>query len=221
LKTAFGEGATGAAELVQQFLYEEGLASSPDLIGLNFNLKNPTTIAELDARAAELVTQVNDGSKYYLKRIISSAVDEGLASDEIALRIQEGQGLDKILRESELTAKVVNRARQEIEGLTAGRIKAIVGNEIAKAEENGRISQWQKQGLQTKRWVHTGSDTPCTICQANIDLGFVPMDHKYTTVFGENDSLAAIGHPHCHCHSEFDEDELIRRAGELNAWNGD
>lgn len=221
LDLAFSEGATVAAEMVQQFLYEEGLVNSPDLIGFNFDLKNPVTINRLNTDAATMVRRVNDGTKFYLKRIITAGVDEGISSQDIAARIQEGQGLDEILRDSELVAKVTNRARQEVEGLSNARIKAIVHNEIAKAEELGRVRQWQKQGLRTKRWRHTGKDQPCQICQANIDLGYVPIDHKYTTVFGKNDSLAAIGHPNCHCHSEFDEKELIRRAGELDVWNGD
>jgi hypothetical protein len=221
LTLAFSEGATVAAEMVQQFLYEEGLVNSPDLIGLNFNLKNPVTIAELDATAAQLLTQVNNGTKYYMKRIISAGVDEGVSSQEIALRIAEGAGLDDILKESELVAKVTNRARQEIEGLSQKRINAIVGNEIAKAETNGRLKQWQEQGLTKKAWKHTGADQPCPVCQANIDLGLVPMDHMYTSVFGEATTPGPTGHPHCHCHAEFDEKELIAKAGELNAWNGD
>jgi hypothetical protein len=221
LDLAFSEGATVAAEMVQQFLYEEGLANSPDLIGFNFDLKNPVTLAELDAKAAQMVRHVNDGTKFYLKRIILSGTDEGLSSQEIGLRIQEGDSLDEILKDSQLVPKVVQRAKQEIEGLSEARIKAIVGNEIAKAETDGRIKQWDKQGLTTKRWVHTGVDTPCSVCQTNIDEGFVPIDHMYTTVFGEADSLGPTGHPHCHCHAEFDEAELIAKAGELGTpWDG-
>ena len=220
LDLAFSEGATVAAEMVQQFLYEEGLVNSPDLIGFNFDLKNPVTLAELDAKAAQMVRHVNDGTKFYLKRIILAGTDEGLASDEIARRIAEGDSLDEILKDSQLIPKVVQRARQEIEGLSEARIRAIVGNEIAKAETDGRIKQWTKQGLTTKRWVHTGVDTPCPVCQANIDEGFVPINHMYTTVFGKADSLGPTGHPHCHCHAEFDEDELIAKAGELNTWSG-
>jgi hypothetical protein len=219
---AFSEGATVAAELVQQFLYEEGLVNSPDLIGLNFDLKNPVTIAELDAKAAELVRHVNKGTKFYLKRIITAGVDEGVSSQEIALRIQEGQGLDQILRESELVAKVTNRARQEIEGLSEKRIMSIVNTEINRAESEGRLAQWTKQNLTTKAWKHTGQDTPCKVCVSNIDQGLVPMDHKFNSVFGEATVQTPPGHPNtCHCHLEFDEAELIKRAGELNAWNGD
>jgi hypothetical protein len=222
LDLAFSEGATVAAEMVQQFLYEEGLVNSPDLIGFNFDLKNPVTINRLNTDAATMVRRVNDGTKFYLKRIITAGVDEGVSSQEIALRIQEGQGLDKILRESELVAKVTNRARQEIEGLSANRIESIVNTEINRAESEGRLEQWTKQNLTTKAWKHTGVDIPCKVCISNIEQGLVPMDHKFNSVFGEASVQTPPGHPNsCHCHLEFDPDELIAKAGELNAWNGD
>lgn len=220
LMLAFSEGATVAAELVQQFLYEEGLVNSPDLIGLNFDLKNPVTIAELDSKAAELVRHVNKGTKFYLKRIITAGVDEGLASDEISRRIAEGQGLDEILRESELVAKVTQRARQEIEGLSAKRIESIVNTEIARAEGEGRLAQWTKQGLTKKQFLHTGTDVPCRFCQAAIDEGLVNIDFGYTNVFGEKVQSSPL-HPKIdHCHVAFSEEELIARAGELDVWSG-
>jgi hypothetical protein len=222
LDLAFSEGATVAAEMVQQFLYEEGLVNSPDLIGFNFDLKNPVTLARLDADAAVMVRRVNDGTKFYLKRIIASGVDEGVSSQEIALRIQEGQSLDTILKESELVAKVTNRARQEIEGLSANRIMSIVNTEINRAESEGRLAQWTKQGLTRKAWTHSGSDVPCKVCTSNIEQGFVPMDHKFNSVFGKETVLTSPGHPGvCHCAIFFDEDELIAKAGELDVWNGD
>jgi len=222
LNLAFSEGATVAAEMVQQFLYEEGLVNSPDLIGFNFNLKNPVTINRLNTDAATMVRRVNDGTKFYLKRIIAAGVDEGVSSQEIAARISEGQGLDEILRESELVAKVTQRARQEIEGLSSKRIESIVNTEINRAESEGRLAQWKKQGLTKKAWKHTGSDVPCKVCMSNIEQGLVPMDHKFNSVFGEATILSSPGHPNtCHCHMEFDEVELIAKAGELDVWNGD
>ncbi len=217
---AFSEGAIVAAEDIQQFLYEEGILNTPDLIGLNFELKNPVTLAELDNRAAEMVRHVNDGTKFFLKRIITAGADEGISSQEIATRIQEGQGLNKILKESELVSKVVNRAREEIEGLSASRIQSIVNTEIARAEESGRHGQWVQMGLTKKSFVHTGTDVPCTFCQAAIDKGEVRIDFGYDNVFGDKVQHPPL-HPSVdHCHIEFSEDELIGKAGELNIWNG-
>jgi hypothetical protein len=221
LDLAFSEGATVAAEMVQQFLYEEGLANSPDLIGFNFELKNPVTINRLNTDAAVMVRRVNDGTKFFLKRIVTAGVDEGVSSQEIALRIQEGQGLDTILKESELVAKVTNRARQEIEGLSAKRIESIVNTEIAKAEGAGRVGQWKQMGLKTKTFNHTGPDVPCKFCQAAIDAGVVDIDFGYSDVFGGK-VLHPPLHPSVdHCHISTVDEELISRAGELDVWNGD
>jgi hypothetical protein len=221
LNLAFSEGATVAAEMVQQFLYEEGLVSSPDLIGFNFNLKNPVTINRLNTDAATMVRRVNDGTKFYLKRIIAAGVDEGVSSQEIAARIAEGQSLDKILKESELVAKVTQRARGEIEQLTPARLESIVNTEISKAEGAGRVEQWKKQGLKNKTFNHTGPDIPCRFCQAAIDEGEVDIDFGYTDVFGSK-VLHPPLHPSVdHCHIQFLPQELIDKAGELNAWNGD
>jgi hypothetical protein len=197
LNLAFSEGATVAAEMVQQFLYEEGLVSSPDLIGFNFNLKNPVTIN----RAA--------------------GVDEGVSSQEIAARIAEGQGLDEILRESELVAKVTQRARGEIEGLSGKRIESIVNTEINRAESEGRLEQWAKQGLTKKQFLHTGSDIPCSFCQAAIDEGIVDIDFGYTNVFGDKVQSSPLHPTVDHCHVAFSEEELISKSGELNVWTGD
>ena len=221
LDLAFSEGATAAAEMVQQFLYEEGLVNSPDLIGFNFDLKNPVTINRLNTDAAVMVRRVNDGTKFFLKRIVTAGVDEGISSQEIALRIQEGQGLDTILKESELVAKITQRARQEIEGLSAKRIESVVNTEISRAEGAGRVGQWKQMGLKNKTFNHTGPDTPCKFCQAAIDKGVVDMDFGYTDVFG-GEVLHPPLHPQVdHCHVQFLPQELIDKAGELDVWSGD
>lgn len=221
LIAAYSVGATIAAEMVQQFLYEEGLVDSPNIIGLNFQLKNPVTIGELNTGAAALVRHVNDGTKYYLKRIITAGVDEGVSSEEIALRIAEGAGVDEILKDSNLVAKVTNRARQEIEGLSDKRIQSIVNTEINRAESEGRLAQWAKQGLTKKQLLHTGQDRPCSFCQAAIDEGIVDIDFGYTNVFGDKVQSCPLHPATDHCHMAFSEEELIAKAGELNVWNGD
>lgn len=221
LQQAFSEGATVAAELVQRLLFENELASSPDLIGLNFDLKNPTTLAKLEQKAAQLVTRINDGSKFFIKRIITSGVEEGLASPLIAQAIADGAGVAEILAQEGFMNGVIEQAKFELGEMTRARTNSIVNTEVAKAETDGRVEQWEQQGLTRKQWIHTGLDDPCRFCQANIDAGFVPMDHLYETVFGPADTLGPPAHPQVdHCHVAFDENELIDRAGELTPWTG-
>ena len=211
--------------MVQELLYTEGLVKDPVIIGLNFNLTNPTTLAQLDANAAQLVSRVNDGTKFYLKRIITSGVEEGLASPSIAQQIRDGASVETVLKEAGYTEGVVRKSMEEIGAMTDARTNSIVNTEIARAETDGRVGQWQEMGLTRKRWVHTGGTgpgDPCPVCVANIDMGFVPIDHMYMSVFGDADTLGPPAHPQVdHCHIEFDENELIGKAGTLDVWTGD
>lgn len=222
LQLAYGEGATDAAEIAQELLYTEGKTDSPNLIGLSFNLKNPETIAQLEHSAAALVRRVNDGTKFYLKRILVAGVEEGLASPSIAEMMRDGVGVEEILKEAGFTEAAIRSIRSQIEGMTDERLNSIVNTEVNKAETDGRLGQWEHIGLTRKRWVHTGEWDVCSVCEANIALDFVPMDYMFDSVFGPATAPGPPAHPQVdHCHIEFDENEVVERAGELNVWMGD
>ncbi len=218
-RMSFSEGAQRAAELVQQFLFTEGLRDTPSVAGIAFDLKNPRTLRLLEKSAAELVTRVNDGTKFYLKRIITSGVDEGLSSPNIAKMIAEGADVETILRQAGFNEGIIKRAQAEISAMSDYRLNSIVNTEINRAESMGRLTQWQKMGLTKKRWVHRGGDNPCPICSGNEAQGFVAMDHMFEDAFGG--ALTPPGHPGvCHCSLEFSEDELMKKADKLNIWTG-
>lgn len=218
---AYGQGATVAASEVAQLLYEEGLIPSPDM-ALDFELSNPETLELLSDSAAELVRNINEGTETYLRSAITSGVDAGLSSDEIALQIQEGQGLEDVLKDTNLLDEVADVVKSEIKKMFKGRVKSIVNTEIAMAETEGRRGQWKNIGLTKKGWKHTGSDTPCPICQANIDMGMIGIDEEFESVFGSTQGPPA--HPQVdHCHLIFDEKELIDLAGNsdnFKLWDG-
>lgn len=222
MRLAFEEGATEAAVLIQEFLFSEGLRQDPNIIGLNFHLTNPRTLAQLEANAAQLVQRVDDGTKFFIKRIITSGVDEGLASPTIAQLIRDGAGVEEILGEAGFTGNVIETVKAELLGMSEARTNSITNTEVAKAETDGRVAQWQEQGLTQKRWVHTGTDQPCPFCTANQDLGLVPIDFSYDTVFGPATALGPPAHPTVdHCHVAFDEAELIGKADTLEVWLGE
>lgn len=220
LQMAFSEGAKTAAEMVQEFLYTEGLRDQPSIIGLSFNLKNKRTIKMLEKAAAEMVQQVNNGTKFYLKRIITAGVDEGLSSPAIAQMIREGADVETVLSQAGYRQQVIDTVKAEVSNMTRNRTNSIVNTEINKAESEGRRLQWRSMGLTKKAWVHTGPDTPCRYCQANIDRGFIDIDMPFKGVFGEIQGPPA--HPQVdHCHIGFDEAELMDKAGELEIWTGE
>lgn len=220
LQMAYSEGATRAAEVVQQFLYTEGLRDSPSIIGLSFNLKNPETLKQINKSAGRLITQVDDGTKYFIKRIIAAGVDEGLSSPAIAQMIRDGASVEAVLREAGYTGQVIDIVRSEVNAMTRNRTNSIVNTEIAAAESEGRRGQWRQMGLTKKGWMHTGPDKPCRHCQSNMERGFIGIDESFSSVFGETQGPPA--HPQVdHCHLIFDEGELMDKAGDLNIWTGE
>jgi len=225
LKMAFEEGATTAAEQAQAFLYTEGLRDSPNVIGLNFNLTNPATLAELERDAAIMVRQVDKGTRFFLKRIITSSVEEGLSSPSIAELIREGAGVEEILKTEGYTSRVLKQVKREVGGMSKGRANSIVNTEINRAESTGRLKEWEEMGLTRKSWNHsggTGPGDPCPVCEGNISQGLVEMGFLYDSVFGDASILTPPAHPTVdHCHLEFDEQEMLDKADTLNIWLGD
>jgi 2'-5' RNA ligase len=216
-KAAYSEGAQAAAEEVLQFLAERALLANPP-VGIDFNLTNPRTLAELEKKAALLVKRINDGTRHYLKRMLVSGVEEGLASPEIAQLIKDGATADEIVRQGGFLDEIAQKVKVELEGMTPERVESIVNTEINRAESEGRLGQWSEMGLTRKRWQTDAN--PCDICRRNEAQGFVEMSHVYEDVF--DGTLTPPGHPRvCRCHLEFDEDELMSRAGELKVWGGD
>jgi len=215
---AYSAGARRAAEVAGRALGRN------DWIRLSFDLKNPETLRQIEESAAQLVRRVNEGTKFYLRRSIAAGVDEGLASPTIAKMIREGANLEAILSSGEFMEGVLGKVRADLDTLTDYRANSIVNTEVNRAESMGRLGQWQKMGLTRKRWVHrgkVGATHPCAVCQANQALGFVPMDYLYPTAFGD-EALTPPAHAAVdHCGIEFDEDELIGRASELNVWAGE
>lgn len=207
---AYSEGATEAAI--------EVLRSLGDLsVGIDFNLTNPATLAQLEEKAALLVSRINDGTKFYLKRMLVSGVEEGLASPEIAALIREGASVDEILSQQGFLDGIVQTVKAELEGMTQARVESIVNTEINRAESEGRLGQWREMGLTRKFWRTFG--VACDICKGNEAKGFVEMGFVYDDVF--DGTLTPPGHPNvCRCNIEFDERELMSKAGELKVWTG-
>lgn len=211
----FTQAAIEAAQEIQEFLFTEGLRDTAEL-SLSFDLVNRATLNEIDQFAAQLVTNVNEGTKYYLRRILSSSVEEGLSSPKIAKLIREGASVQDILK-GDFVDDVITKVKSEIATLTPNRAESIVNTEINRAESFGRLKQWSEMGLTRKFWRTFGD--ACPICKSNEGRGFVEMSHVYEDVF--SGTLAPPAHPQvCKCSIEFDEDELIKKADTLRPWTG-
>jgi hypothetical protein len=166
-------------------------------LSLSFDVQDPAVIAYLTRYAGQMVKNIDDGTKSILARVIYTGVKQGKAlygsKDSVAAAIVEA------------TAGAIGKKRAE----------SIALFEVRKAQSDAHIKQYQTLGLTKKHWVAIPA-LACDICQANDGMGFVSMDSKFQSVFGECDGPP--GHPTvCHCRLELDRSELLARAesGEL------
>lgn len=235
---AYEVGLEDMALQIIRSLYEEGLASSPALApGISFDLVNISTLDSLELAAADLVTNIDSGTKFFLKRMITSGVRQGLSSPKIAAAIREGDAAERILRRDDFLQDVMGIIRNGLIEMTEYRSNSIVNTEINRAENAAHLKQIVETGLKIKSWVHlgdrgetkAGNVHPCPTCSGNETLGEVDVDFVFKTVFsaggvdGEGGQLAPPGHPSvCHCKVFFSEDELFDKvaSGEYRPWTG-
>jgi|GEM_PF-1985501 len=236
--SAYEVGLQDTALQIIRALYEEGLATTTTLpLGIRFDLVNEQTIMELTERAADLVAWVDGNTKYFIKRVITSGVRQGLSSPTIAQGIREGESAEWILSQDTFMNDVIGLIKSGLIDMTRARSESIVNTEINRAENQGRLGQIIESGLRSKRWAHLGkrgvtkkgNPCPCPLCEANENLGFVASDHVYPTVFktggvdGKGGEYTPPAHPNvCHCTIFFDESELVGlvEEGEYTPYTG-
>jgi len=222
LSAAYIVALRNAAEEIVNDMYLAGELASPILDpNVVFRLTNKTVLEELSKYAARMVTNVNDGTKYYLRRMLVSGIRQGLTQEDIIARIRAGVDIKEILDDNVFMRRVSETVKSQIRGLTEIRIRSIVSFEIRSAEMNAWLKQFKSMGLTQKRWIHYGTDIPCEVCQANIDVGDVPLDYKFESVFGATEVPPA--HPHEHCGIVYNEEELkqLIRDGKFTIWTGE
>lgn len=202
LKLAYEDGMLATAELVQGELFKRGEVKSP-YVGISFNLIDDTVINFLRDTAAELVRNINTGTKYFLRSMITEGALQGLAVDELTRRIN-----NDLFGLPEAEAGKLNRDR----------IRSIVTTELNRADTFGRLEHMKRLGIQLKRWI-TRKVEVCELCLDNEALGSVAIDYEYHDVFGP--TQGPPGHPRtCHCQLGMDADELNNLKGKPRYWDG-
>lgn len=194
LNMAYAEGLLEAGAEIKKELKAAGLAATPALVTTTEVLEDPAVVALILERGAQLVSRVDDGTKFYITQKIAAGVERGISSPEIARDI------------------LVNDVRRGIIETFRGRSLSIVNTEINWAESNGALSQHAAVGLTRKHWVAIPG-VACDICQSNMDEGVVPADFEYESVFDEG-IQGPPAHPNvCHCYVTFDRQELLDSVG--------
>jgi len=157
LTLAYLDGLEGAAEYIGQLA---GVA-----IELAFDLVDPVALEFIQDRAAEMVRNVNRGTKHYLRTMIYNGLQDGIPEQDLIDGIFEN-----LFEQSEFSEQ---------------RIRSITRFETARVQSAAWEKQMDEVGLETKRWVTIGADA-CEVCKANEAMGPQPVNSKtFDNVFGE------------------------------------
>lgn len=194
LAKAYNEGSIETIKEIQQKGYKLGLVDTYNIPAAEeFSLRDPWTIQLLEEHGAELVTNVNKGTKFYIRQRLVSGVKQGWSNQQIIDDIKDNLfGLSKV----------------QANKLSDARVKSIVNTEINWANSRATYDQFGNVGLLTKYWRTRGTDDVCPICMGNQALGAVDIDYEYDTVF-DTTTLHPPAHPStCHCYIDTDEDEI-------------
>lgn len=228
---AYESGLADQALAMIMALYEEGLRSSPNLVGISFDLTNPSVIRRLEESAGLLVRRIDEGTMFFIRRIITAGVRQGLARPRISAALRDGVRAEEILRDDGYMDDVIESILEGMVEMSEYRTESIVNTEINRVHNEAKRDQMKEVGLTEKWWRHlgergttdAGNEHPCPICLGNEELGFVDIDHTFDTVFEEG-AQTPPGHPGvCHCTIRFKEEELfeIVGEGEFTPWTGE
>jgi len=196
LKAAYEEGSLEAVSNLQQLGYASGFTTTATSPMTEFIVTNQRVIELIEDHGAELVQHVNQGTKFFLRQNILTGLDNNWGPGEIAEHIQNN---------------LFGLSTAEANKLSDRRIRSIVNTELNWADSRATFDQMVAIGLMTKGWDNRPFGDVCAICVANNALGFVPLDHEYQTVFGEETTLHPPAHPEtCRCYLSSNPKELQR-----------
>ena len=177
--------------------YTAGLADSATYIaglkglsvGVSFDVTDPEVIKFLKEQAAEMVRSINNGTRFYLRQMISTGFQEGVSEENLVKNILQGLF--------------------DVSDFSENRVRSVTRFEITKAQSEGWIKQLNEVGVKTKIWISIGEDA-CEVCKENEAMGPQPVNAKtYLTVFGGEKTRGPPAHPNLErCHLGIPDDEL-------------
>lgn len=220
-KAAYEDALDSFNEQVWQSLYEGGLVDSPYPEDYKPTLINSVILGELDAYANRMVTNLNQGSQYYLGQILTRSVMENLSKPEIRERINEGEDIGEVIATLGLIDDMAQSFKANLTELIVPRADRAAAFEISNVIGSAKLQAMKSMGLTTKSWLTLGPD-PCIICQSNAALGDVPLDYEYDSAFGF--TKWPLAHPFGECDIVFDKAELyaiIDTGREITLYRGE
>jgi len=175
--------------------------TTPAALALGFQVDNPVLIELIDQHAAEMVVNVNQGTKFYLRKMLKEGVAQGMGASELVKLIQKD---------------LFGLPAAEAGKLPRQRILSIANYETNRAMSGAATLLREQLGLKFKQWF-TNNVSPCDICLGNQAQGVVPHDFLYEGVFGQ--ILNPPAHPRtCRCVVMAVEDEVRALGTAPIAW---
>lgn len=151
------------------------------LLGIRFDLKNPRAVAYIDQVGANLVTNIDETTRDYIRTVIKEGVAKGDSYNAMAKRITA--------RYSEFAA---GRPQLHIDSRAHGIAVTESGN--AYSYGNYMVGQGLKDaGLQMeKAWNSFGDARVDDECAANDAAGWIPFDDAFPS-----GHMRPLAHPYC------------------------
>lgn len=136
------------------------------------DLVNERAVSFAQERAAELVTDIAETTRDQLRSLITSAIEDGAGSGDLATSIED------------------------MFGFSESRSDMIARTELAHAHTQGNIDAWQSSdvGVEYKQSILGSEHDLDDECDGNADDGPIPMDEDFSS--GDD---APPFHPNCVC----------------------
>ena len=208
---------------LQGALYADGLTDEPTPPQQFVSLTNDDVQKKLQILVGAMAGQINDGTAYYIRRIIMSSIRDTMSKPPYSEQVKQGIDIETILKDNRVVRTIVQLSLLELESLVDRRAEVIADDETNRIDKLAVQEEYKRSGLKTKAWQCYGDD-PCPTCLDNQAQGFVPVDFKYRSVFPDEEIEAPPAHPKVeHCGLIFDKAELadLYNQGNFKLWLGD
>lgn len=161
------------------FLVEIGIPANDDM----FMQVNTRAVAAAQARAADLVTEIDEATRNEIRDLVTYSLSDGLTYKEVSERLQEMYSF------SDTRADLIARTESAIannQGILSG------------------MKELKAQGSKIKKAWLPDADACDEICIPNGEQGFIELEDDFDS--GDD---APPGHPNCRCNmiSEIDDKE--------------
>ena len=136
-----------------------------------FALANPHATSYAAERAAELITELEEGTRTLIRKTISTAIAEQWSVNELA---------DELAKDYAFSPQ---------------RAATIAATEMNDALTQSQLSAWKESGVVVaKQWLLSNDEGVCPICEDNANEGSVPLNGDFAS--GDDGPPA---HPNCRC----------------------